>query len=198
MRDDNDLFDFGKKITPINNRNVLCHSGKVPFHLILGEHEGPPLNEWWKAAAVYEKIIIQSDNVSIDDIMFAPRNSGLYVLFYQERLVYIGCTDNLHNRLKQHTSKLTSATLIQEEHALFRFVPVDQCGMLCLERCMIRYYTPEWNRTGFGRRPGKSLDLQRLSEWDMLYGHNPIIGGIREEEEEEEEDIIHDDDDYFQ
>lgn len=184
MRDDNDLFVFANKSTL--DRKFLCHSGRAPFYSILGEHAGPPLNEWWEVASVYEKALIQADNISLDEIDSAPRESGVYVLFYENRFVYVGCTDDLKSRLKQHAFKLESAKLILTENAFFRFVRVDQCGMLCVERCLIKDYGPEWNRTGFGRRPGKSLDLQRLSEWDRLYEYAPKIGGVREETDAEE------------
>src|SRR5262245_61399412 len=92
-----------------------------------------------------------------------PEEQGVYQLFLNHQLVYVGKTDaeaGLFNRLKRHLGKvqhrigLNSALVSYKAVRIFVFTPVD------LETQLIKHYggikAVTWNGSGFGSNdPGR-------------------------------------------
>lgn len=134
-------------------------------------------------AGMYERWLIETQRWSI---MSVPRSFGspiIYCIHYNddpelpETLKYIGSSKD-GNRPWQHRTKLKQAGKIDESRAFLRAVRCPDAVMAKLiEDRLIAYYNPEWNKSGFGHRPGIDRRERRRNPWatkyDFWYG-----GGI--------------------
>ena len=63
--------------------------------------------------------------------------SGVYILAFRERIVYVGQSQNVHARIPQHKNK-------QFTH--FRILPCGKRRRLYWEAVLIKRYNPDYNR----------------------------------------------------
>ena|SRR5690242_2798071 len=109
-----------------------------------------------------------------------PALSGIYALYHENRLVYIGKASRgmtkskrtLRSRLNEHVSKIEGRQNISLEKIECRYLTfVSEWWVFAAEFALMVHYNPEWNASGFGSkvpgvgRPGTT----RVSRWDDLY-----------------------------
>jgi hypothetical protein len=95
-----------------------------------------------------------------------PEEQGVYQLFLDSRLVYVGKTDadaGLHRRLSRHARKILHRVNLEPERVSFKAVRIFVFTAMDLEANLIRHYggvkNIEWNGSGFGSNdPGKKRD----------------------------------------
>lgn len=97
---------------------------------------------------------------------------GVYQLFFDEKLVYIGKTDadaGLQARLKRHSRKILGRKVLTPQRVTFKAVRVYVFTAMDLEELLIKRYglnsTNSWNNSGFGSNdPGRERDTSTLKE----------------------------------
>jgi len=109
-----------------------------------------------------------------------PKSSGIYALYFNGKLVYIGKASSgttkskrtLRARLSEHIGKISGRKNIAIEDMTCRYLTFNsEWWVFAAEFALISTYTPEWNASGFGSktpgvgRPGTS----RVSRWSELY-----------------------------
>jgi hypothetical protein len=92
-----------------------------------------------------------------------PNQSGIYALYYQNNLVYIGKASSgttiskrtLRARLNEHVSKLNNVQ-IDMGQIRCRYLTFDsEWWVFAAEFALISHYNPEWNGSGYGSKtPG--------------------------------------------
>lgn len=104
---------------------------------------------------------LDKGSLSSANIESIPNERGVYQLFYQENLVYVGKADNLRSRLKQHLRKISGRRNIIGADVTFRCLTVHRnWTALAPEETLIKRYKQEglcaWNGNGFGPHdPGR-------------------------------------------
>jgi hypothetical protein len=109
-----------------------------------------------------------------------PNESGIYVLYYKERLVYIGKASkgttkskrSLRGRLSEHAGKIGARQNINLSEMQCRYLTfASEWWVWAAEFALIIHYKPEWNASGFGSKiPGKGRPgTERVSKWNELY-----------------------------
>lgn len=108
-----------------------------------------------------------------------PDAQGVYQLFQEGRLVYVGKTDaeaGLRKRLLRHADKIQHRTGLDPSTITFRAVRVFVFTAVDLETQLIRYYAVKtWNGSGFGSNdPGRERDTTtyKLDHFDAIYPIN--------------------------
>jgi len=151
---------------------------KSPFGLSVQESVSPYIH----LDAHFESLLIAAPILTISELGGVEEKPGVYIVYYEGRLVYIGTSENLYYRImKNHVISVISATGLDETKIWFRFhVCEDNSARWCIEHRLIAHYSPEWNSMGFGRRIGASADRQQPSKWDKLYGRILPVGGQRD------------------
>ena len=99
-----------------------------------------------------------------------PDEQGVYQLFLDNRLVYIGKTDGdagLKSRLSRHAKKLLHRHGLDPTRVSFKAVRVFVFTAVDLEGDLIRHYggvkAVDWNGSGFGSNdPGKERDTSKV------------------------------------
>jgi hypothetical protein len=109
-----------------------------------------------------------------------PNESGIYALYFQNELVYIGKASkgttkslrSLRARLSEHVSKLSQRDGLSMDLMSCRYLVFDsEWWVFAAEFALISHYSPEWNYSGFGSktpgvgRPGTS----RISKFDTKF-----------------------------
>ncbi|MGE5563559.1 MAG: Eco29kI family restriction endonuclease [Bacillota bacterium] len=108
-----------------------------------------------------------------------PRESGLYALYYDGELSYIGKATKeftqsgrtLRSRLNEHLSKLGGRSMDLDRLTCRYLVFESDWWVVAAEVALIRYLSPPWNGSGMGSktpgagRPGTS----RVSRFDQLF-----------------------------
>ncbi|SDK03651.1 GIY-YIG nuclease family protein [Billgrantia gudaonensis] len=98
---------------------------------------------------------------------------GVYQLFKDGQLVYIGKTDaeaGLKKRLSRHAAKIQSRRNLPVEQVTFKAIRVYVFTAMDLESLLISHYReagqqPDWQHSGFGSNdPGKERDTTRVKE----------------------------------
>ena len=98
-----------------------------------------------------------------------PNAQGVYQLFHQGKLVYIGKTDaesGLRNRLRRHAVKLLHRPSLQPGSVHYKAVRIMVFTAMDLESSLIRHYGKlsstgriPWNNSGFGSNdPGRERE----------------------------------------
>ena len=103
-----------------------------------------------------------------------PEAQGIYQLFLDGRLVYIGKTDaeaGLAHRLNRHSRKILDRVGLDPVWVTFKAVRIFVFTAMDLETQLIRHYTgqdgTEWNGSGFGANdPGRKRDTTAPSRFD--------------------------------
>jgi hypothetical protein len=116
-----------------------------------------------------------------------PNAQGVYQLFHEDKLVYVGKTDaeaGLRQRLSRHASTILSRHKLDVADMHFKAVQVLVFSAMDLEAALIQHYreqhqNPAWNGSGFGSNdPGRERDTTALREdgFDANYPINIDIG----------------------
>jgi hypothetical protein len=109
-----------------------------------------------------------------------PLESGIYALYYRNKLVYIGKASKgttkskrtLRARLAEHFRKISARRKITLSAMTCRYLTFEsEWWVFAAEFALITRYNPEWNASGFGSkipgvgRPGTT----RVSRWDERF-----------------------------
>lgn len=113
-----------------------------------------------------------------------PNEQGVYQLFHEGQLVYIGKTDadaGLRARLNRHSLKILSRFGLDPDDVSFKAIRLFVFTVMDLETELLKAGRPAWNGGGFGSNdPGRERDTTRIkvTNFDALY---PLdIGGAIE------------------
>ncbi|HEX8240952.1 MAG TPA: GIY-YIG nuclease family protein [Allosphingosinicella sp.] len=106
-----------------------------------------------------------------------PEAQGIYQLFLDEELVYVGKTDadaGLLKRLLRHSRKIIHRNDLSPERVTFKAVRIFVFTAMDLETQLIRHYTAEkgtaWNGSGFGANdPGRERDKTAPGRFDRAF-----------------------------
>lgn len=106
-----------------------------------------------------------------------PQCSGIYALYFNGKLVYIGKASKgttkskrtLRARLNEHVAKISRRRNITPADMTCRYLTFSsEWWVFAAEFALIAHYKPRWNESGFGSkvpdvgRPG----TDRVSRWD--------------------------------
>lgn len=114
------------------------------------------------------------DNHHLADI---PEEQGVYQIFLDETLVYIGKTDaeaGLFRRLSRHARKIQSRIGLAPERVSFKAVRIFVFTAVDLETQLIGHYGRDpsisWNGSGFGANdPGRERDTSKPGRFDSQF-----------------------------
>ena len=103
-------------------------------------------------------------------LLTIPEEQGVYQLFLDDRLVYVGKTDaeaGLHNRLTRHSKKILYRRGLDPARVSFKAVRIYVFTAMDLEADLIRHYggvkAIDWNGSGFGSNdPGRERDTTKI------------------------------------
>jgi hypothetical protein len=109
-----------------------------------------------------------------------PQTSGVYVLYFRDKLVYIGKASKgttkskrtLRSRLSEHAAKISERENIRLDEMKCRYLTfASEWWVWASEFALIMHYSPEWNASGFGSKvPGKGRPgTDRVSRWNELF-----------------------------
>lgn len=109
-----------------------------------------------------------------------PRASGIYALYFNDKLVYIGKASKgttkskrtLRARLNEHIDKISNRGKISVTDMTCRYLTFDsEWWVFAAEFALMEHYQPEWNESGFGSKvPGVGRPgTDRVSRWDALF-----------------------------
>lgn len=106
-----------------------------------------------------------------------PEAQGVYQLFLDGQLVYIGKTDaeaGLLKRLERHRRKTMHRHFLSPERVTFKAIRIFVFTAIDLETQLIRYYTAgegtAWNGSGFGANdPGRQRDKSTPGRFDSEF-----------------------------
>lgn len=101
-----------------------------------------------------------------------PDAQGVYQLFLDGKLVYIGKTDaeaGLRKRLERHSRKILHRVDLFPERIEYKAVRIYVFTAMDLEKQLIKHYVGEsgaaWNSSGFGANdPGRRRDHTRIKD----------------------------------
>jgi hypothetical protein len=151
--------------------------------------------------ALLEQLIAMFDGMGRGQLLpnvtqVIPNAQGVYQLFHNGKLVYVGKTDaddGLKQRLSRHAWAIQSRHNLDVSEMSFKAVQVLVFSAMDLEKALINHYKkqkahPAWNGSGFGNNdPGRRRDTTALKEdgFDALYPINidipldgaPVGGG---------------------
>ena len=118
-----------------------------------------------------EKFEASPEHPLAEDV--APRQKGVYALYYRGELVYAGkaLDTTLGRRLAEHYRKVAGRQNINVSDVTCRFLTIDVDWFVrAAEDALIQYYEPAWQRSGFGSHvPGIGRPGVRRSRWDTEY-----------------------------
>lgn len=109
-----------------------------------------------------------------------PKESGIYALYHNGDLVYIGKASkettkskrDLRGRLNEHVRKIDDRQNISLAEMECRYLTFDSdWWVIAAELAIIRNYEPAWNESGFGSKtPGVGRPgTHRVSAWDQQF-----------------------------
>jgi hypothetical protein len=104
-----------------------------------------------------------------------PNEQGVYQLFHQGELVYIGKTDaeaGLRARLNRHSLKILDRVGLDPSHVTFKAIRLFVFTVMDLETELLRAGRPAWNGAGFGSNdPGRERDTTGIkpTNFDAMY-----------------------------
>jgi hypothetical protein len=98
-------------------------------------------------------------------------DQGVYQLFLDDQLVYVGKTDaeaGLQARLKRHAKKILGRQRLDPGRVTFKAVRIYVFTAMDLEQSLIKHYNlnsgNSWNSSGFGANdPGRERDTTKLA-----------------------------------
>lgn len=108
--------------------------------------------------------LLDKGALTTENIQSVPNERGVYQLFHNENLVYVGKADILRSRLTDHYWKIRGRKNISAEEMTFRCVTVHRnWTALAPERTLIDHFKGEglceWNGNAFGPHdPGRERE----------------------------------------
>lgn len=119
--------------------------------------------------------------LNAESLAEVPEAQGVYQLFLDDHLVYIGKTDaeaGLNKRLVRHARKILHRTDLDPARVSFKAVRIFVFTAMDLEAELIRHYggtkALAWNGSGFGSNdPGRQRDKTRVED-NNFDGQFPI------------------------
>lgn len=117
--------------------------------------------------------------LTIDNLANIPEAQGVYQLYLDDRLSYIGKTDadaGLRKRLTRHARKILHRKGLSTSRVSFKAVRIFVFTAMDLEGDLIRHYggvkALAWNGSGFGSNdPGRERDTTRVdvANYDAIF-----------------------------
>jgi hypothetical protein len=115
--------------------------------------------------------------LSSESILAVPEAQGVYQLFLDGELVYIGKTDaesGLHQRLTRHSHKVQHRRGLDPARVTFKAIRIFVFTAMDLETQLIKHYGgvkgTKWNGSGFGANdPGRKRDHSEPGEFDLEF-----------------------------
>jgi hypothetical protein len=109
-----------------------------------------------------------------------PQASGIYALYFKDRLVYVGKASKgttkskrtLRARLSEHAVKIGGRKNITLDDMKCRYLTfASEWWVFAAEFALIAHHRPEWNDSGFGSKvPGVGRPgTHRVSRWNELF-----------------------------
>lgn len=109
-----------------------------------------------------------------------PPLSGIYALYFNDKLVYIGKASKgttkskrtLRSRLSEHVAKIGGRQNITLAEMQCRYLTFSsEWWVFAAEFALITHFEPEWNASGFGSKvPGVGRPgTDRISRWNELF-----------------------------
>ncbi|POG16951.1 GIY-YIG nuclease family protein [Pseudomonas putida] len=113
---------------------------------------------------------IEAVTLNATNLAAIPEEQGVYQLYLDDQLVYIGKTDadaGLHKRLSRHARKIMHRVGLDPARVSFKAVRVFVFTAVDLESDLIRHYggvkSIDWNGSGFGSNdPGRERDTTKV------------------------------------
>lgn len=117
-----------------------------------------------------------------------PEEQGVYQLFLDDDLVYVGKTDSeagLNQRLARHAKKIQQRQGLDPKRVSFKAVRIYVFTAVDLEKQLIKHYSTKsatalaWDQSGFGANdPGMERDTTKLKSghFDLLYPIDIDVG----------------------
>lgn len=104
------------------------------------------------------------------NVSTVKNEQGIYQLFLDDQLVYIGKTDadaGLQTRLRRHSKKIQGRVALDSGRVTFKAVRIYVFTAMDLEELLIGHFgltsTNSWNHSGFGANdPGRERDTTKL------------------------------------
>lgn len=134
------------------------------------------------ARAITEQLVEQFGRMSAGElspeaVLNARSEPGVYLLFLDGDLVYVGKSDrDLRGRLERHRRTLIGRKYITIDQIAFKAIHIHpNWSALTTEASLIRHYRgTSWNTSGFGSNdPGRNRDLTAVPA-DSFDGRFPI------------------------
>jgi hypothetical protein len=136
LLDDDDLRDFLYRKTQ-KAVEVMCDKNTRPeLHKIIRRLTRPQVIYVNEATLVPPQLL----PLGVKEVFISPVVSCIYFLCKDDRIVYIGQTINLQNRLGQH--------ILTKGFDKVYYMEVREDELNRIEAELISYYDPELNRTG--------------------------------------------------
>lgn len=113
----------------------------------------------------------ESAPLNAENIQGIPEQQGVYQLFLDDSLVYIGKTDadaGLNKRLSRHAKKIMHRRALDPSRVSFKAVRIFVFTAMDLEADLIKHYggvkAIAWNGSGFGSNdPGRERDTTKVA-----------------------------------
>ncbi|ATE66059.1 GIY-YIG nuclease family protein [Rhizorhabdus dicambivorans] len=122
---------------------------------------------------------IEPEQLNAANLIEIPEEQGVYQLFLDGRLVYVGKTDadaGLRKRLTRHARKIMHRVALDPARVGFKAVRIFVFTAMDLESDLIRHYggvkAIDWNGSGFGSNdPGRERDTTKVdpSNFDAVF-----------------------------
>lgn len=111
-----------------------------------------------------------SASLTENQVSTVENEQGIYQLFLDDALVYIGKTDadaGLQTRLRRHSKKIQGRIGLDSSRVTFKAVRIYVFTAMDLEELLIAHFgltsTNSWNHSGFGANdPGRERDTTKL------------------------------------
>lgn len=118
--------------------------------------------------------------LTAENLAQVPEAQGIYQLFLDGALVYIGKTDaeaGLLRRLSRHRNKTLHRHNLTPEQVSFKAIRIFVFTAMDLETQLIKHYTADtgtdWNGSGFGSNdPGRNRDESTPGRFDQAFPIN--------------------------
>ena len=113
-----------------------------------------------------------SADLTEENVLAVKNEQGIYQLFLDGVLVYIGKTDadaGLQTRLRRHSKKIQGRINLDSGRVTFKAVRIYVFTAMDLEELLIAHFglnsANSWNNSGFGANdPGRERDTSKLKE----------------------------------
>lgn len=123
---------------------------------------------------------IERAPLNAQSLEVVPEAQGVYQLFLDDQLVYIGKTDaesGLSQRLTRHSTKITHRRGLDPSRVSFKAIRIFVFTAMDLETQLIKHYTAavgtRWNGSGFGSNdPGRNRDNSTPGTFDQEFPIN--------------------------